>query len=79
MYKSCKYDGVVEKALFLHNRNHLRRMVLVSINRVDECINRADQRVTGGHASPPLRFVDTFSTVPYCVHWEYRLYQNQSA
>ena len=38
----------------LHSRNRLRRMVLVSINRVNECINRANQRVTGGHASPPL-------------------------
>ena len=43
-------------------------MVLVSINRVNECINRADQRVTGGHASPPLRFVDAFSIAPcYCL------------
>ena len=24
-------------------------------------IDRVDQRVTGGHVSPPLRFVDTFS------------------
>ena len=47
-----------------NNRNRLRCMVLVSINRVDECINRADQRATGGHASPPLRFVDIFSTAP---------------
>ena len=38
----------------LHSCNRLRRMVLVSINRVNECINRANQRVTGGHASPPL-------------------------
>ena len=66
----------------LHSRNRLRRMVLVSINRVNEFINRADQRVTGGHASPPLRlggykftaqaveFVqnDTFSTVPRHNH-----------
>ena len=48
----------------LHSRNRLRRMVLVSINRVNECINRASQRVTGGHASPPLHCMKYFFNSP---------------
>ncbi len=40
----------------LHSRNRLHHLVLVSINRVDECINRADQRVTG-RTEPPIELV----------------------
>ncbi len=52
--------GLLKKCRFAQLQP-LARMVLVSINRVDECINRADQRATGGHVSPPLRFVEIFA------------------
>ncbi len=55
-----------------HNR--LRRVVLVSINRVNECINRADQRVTGGHISPPLQSAVFDCHTPRIISDCYRFY-----